>query len=160
MDITALPRIDEHTTSVTAGTGAVWRALATTVEESFGRPRSARYARLVGVADRTASGPRPLAQGSAFPGFRVAEAVPGRELVLVGRHHFSTYALVFRLEETEDGRTRLRAETRARFPGPFGGLYRLLVISSGAHALLTGRLVASARRRAERVRWASPRRSA
>ena len=82
----------------------------------------------------------------------MADAVPGRELVLVGRHHFSTYALVFRLEETTPGRTRLRAETRARFPGPVGALYRLLVISSGAHALLTGRLLAAARRHAERVR--------
>ncbi|WP_405559694.1 hypothetical protein [Streptomyces canus] len=66
----------------------------------------------------------------------MADAVPGRELVLVGRHHFPTYALVFRLEEATPGRTRLRAETRA----------------SGAHALLTGRLPAAARRRAERVR--------
>lgn len=152
MDIAALPRIDEHATPVAAGAGDVWQALGETLEQSFGRPRSARYARLVGVADRTASGPRPLATGSAFPGFRVADAVPGRELVLVGRHHFSTYALVFRLDGIEGGRTRLRAETRARFPGPFGGLYRLLVISSGAHALLTGRLLAAVRRRAERVR--------
>nr|WP_203616342.1 hypothetical protein [Streptomyces sp. SID13726] len=137
---------------VAAEAEAVWRALTETLEESFDRPRSARYGRLVGVADRTASGPRPLTAGSAFPGFRVADAVPGRKLVLVGRHHFSTYALVFRLEETDGGRTRLGAETRARFPGPFGALYRLLVISSGAHALLTGRLVDAARRRAERVR--------
>jgi hypothetical protein len=157
VNIAALPRIDEHATLVAARADEVWHALGETLEQSFGRPRPARYARLVGVADRTASGTRPLAQGSAFPGFRVAEAVPGRELVLLGRHHFSTYALVFRLEELEepaegeDDRTRLRAETRARFPGPFGALYRLLVISSGAHALLTGRLVAAVRRRAEDV---------
>ncbi|MEU0031623.1 hypothetical protein [Streptomyces sp. NPDC006335] len=152
MNIAALPRIDEHTTLVTARADDVWHALGETLEQSFGRPRSTRYARLVGVADRTASGTRPLTRGSAVAGFRVAEAVPGRELALVGRHHFSTYSLVFRLEEAEGGRTRLRAETRARFPGPFGALYRLLVISSGAHALLTGRLVAAVRRRAEDVR--------
>ncbi|MDT0487310.1 hypothetical protein [Streptomyces doebereineriae] len=149
MDIGMLPAVDEHAVIVSATAVKVWHALGETLEQSFGRPR---YARLVGVVDRTASGPRPLAEGSAFPGFRVADAVPGRELVLVGRHHFSTYALVFRLEETTPGRTRLRAETRARFPGPGGALYRLLVISSGAHALLTGRLLAAARRRAERVR--------
>ncbi|MET7736248.1 hypothetical protein ABZT02_33515 [Streptomyces sp. NPDC005402] len=160
MDIAALPRIDEHATLVAARADDVWQALGETLEESFGRPRSARYARLVGVADRTASGPRPLAMGSAFPGFRVADAVPGRQLVLVGRHYFSTYALVFRMEETEGGRMRLRAESRARFPGPGGALYRLLVISSGAHALLTGRLVAAVRHRAERLRWASPTRNA
>ncbi|MFJ9122281.1 hypothetical protein ACIRJO_43110 [Streptomyces sp. NPDC102394] len=149
MNVQELPRIDEHATVVAAGDGAVWHALGESLERSFGRPRSARYARLVGVADRTASGPRPLARGSAFPGFRVADAVPGRELVLVGRHHFSTYALVFRLEAAGSGRTRLRAETRARFPGPGGALYRLLVIGTGAHALLTGRLLATVRRRAE-----------
>ncbi|CAM5665808.1 hypothetical protein [Streptomyces canus] len=152
MNIAALPRIDEHSTVVTAEGGAVWHALGETLERSFGRPRSTRYARLVGVADRTASGPRPLAAGSVFPGFRVAHAAPGRKLVLVGRHHFSTYALVFRVEEAAPGRTRLRAETRARFPGPGGALYRLLVISSGAHALLTGRLLTAVRRRAEQVR--------
>lgn len=152
MNIAALPRIDEHSTPVAVGADEVWQALGETLEQSFGRPRSARYARLVGVADRTASGPRPLAEGSAFPGFRVAAAAPGRELVLVGRHRFSTYALVFRLDGTEGGGTLLRAESRARFPGPFGGLYRLLVISSGAHVLLTGRLLAAVRRRAEQVR--------
>ncbi|WP_030321553.1 hypothetical protein [Streptomyces sp. NRRL B-3229] len=152
MNIPALPRIDEHTTLVQADVGDVWRALCETLEESFGRPRAARYARLVGVADRTASGPRPLAEGSAFPGFRVAEAVRGRDLVLIGRHRFSTYALIFRLEGRDGGRILLRAESRARFPGPFGALYRFLVISSGAHALLTGRLLAGVRRRAGPVR--------
>ncbi|MGW7728362.1 hypothetical protein ACWGJ6_34260 [Streptomyces canus] len=152
MDIGMLPPVDEHAVIVSARVVEVWDALGETLKQSFGRPRSARYARLVGVVDRTASGPRPLAEGSAFPGFRVADAIPGQELVLVGRHHFSTYALVFRLEETSPGRTRLQAETRARFPGPGGALYRLLVISSGAHALLTGRLLATVRRRAEQVR--------
>ncbi|MFI6442382.1 hypothetical protein [Streptomyces sp. NPDC050759] len=151
MDIGVLPPVDEHAVIVSATAVEVWDALGETLEQSFGRPRSARYARLVGVADRTASGTGPLAKGSAFPGFRVADAVPGRKLVLVGRHHFSTYALVFHLE-AEGESTRLRAETRARFPGPGGALYRLLVISSGAHALLTGRLLAAVRRRAEQVR--------
>lgn len=149
MDISALPRVDEHATTIAAEVGDVWRALGETLERSFGRPRSARYARLVGVADRAASGPRPLDKGSAFPGFRVADVEPERKLVLVGRHHFSTYALVFRLAESQDGHTRLRAETRARFPGPGGALYRLLVISSGAHALLIGRLLTAIRQRAE-----------
>lgn len=54
----------------------------------------------------------PLAEGSVFAGFRVVAAVPGRELVLQGSHRFSTYALVFRLDELAPGRSRLRAETR------------------------------------------------
>jgi hypothetical protein len=157
MDVAALPRVDEHTSVVAAEPGDVWQALGETLEGSLNRPRSARYARLVGVADRTASGPRPLAAGSVLPGFRVADATPGRELVLVGRHHFSTYALVLRLDGAGDGRVRLRAETRARFPGPLGALYRLLVVSSGAHGLLTGRLLATIGRRAEQLRQAARR---
>jgi hypothetical protein len=149
VEIAALPQVDERTTVVAASATEVWQGLVETVDGAFGRSRSAGYARLVGCADRTASGPRPLAQGSTVPGFRVASAEPGRELVLIGRHHFSTYALVFRLEEAGDGRTRLRAETRARFPGPGGALYRLLVIGSGGHALVTGRLLTAVRRRAE-----------
>lgn len=148
MTISALPRIDEHTTLVQADVDDVWEALCETLENAFGRPRAARYARLVGVADRTASGPRPLAEGSAFPGFRVAAARPGRELVLTGRHHFSTYALIFRLDQTGDGHVRLRAESRARFPGPGGALYRLLVIGTGAHATGVRQMLATVRRRA------------
>lgn len=91
----------------------------------------------------------PLAEGSVFAGFRVVTAVPGRELVLQGSHRYSTYALVFRLDELAPGRSRLRAETRAVFPGPAGGLYRLLVIGTGGHAVGVRRLLSGIRRRAE-----------
>jgi hypothetical protein len=156
MDITALPYVDEHATVVSAEADAVWCGIGHALDGSF----TPGYARLVGCADRTASGPRPLGEGSTVPGFRVAGAEPGRELVLVGRHRFSTYALVFRLEDAGPGRTRLRAETRARFPGPAGGLYRLLVIRTGGHAVLTGRLLTAIGRQAEQVRSANPRKSA
>jgi hypothetical protein len=149
MQIPSLPYRDEHTTVVAAGADDVWRSLGDTLDRSFSRPGANRYARLVGCADRTASGPRPLAEGSTFPGFRVATAVPGRELVLVGRHRFSSYALVFRLEPAGPGRSRLTAETRATFPGPAGGLYRLLVLGTGGHAVGVRRLLAAVRRRAE-----------
>jgi hypothetical protein len=46
-------------------------------------------------------------------GFRVALSTPVRELAYVGHHPFSTYALIFHLDEADRGRTRLRAETRA-----------------------------------------------
>ncbi|MGW0336955.1 hypothetical protein ACWD0J_34865 [Streptomyces sp. NPDC003011] len=148
MEHATLPHVDEHTTVVAAAADAVWLAVGDVLDHSLGSGRAVRYARLVGCADRTASGPRPLAEGSALPGFRVAAAVPGRRLVLVGRHHFATYALVLRLDEAGPGRVRLRAETRARFPGPFGALYRLLVIGTG-HAVLMRRLLSAIRGRAE-----------
>ncbi|MEU9556858.1 hypothetical protein [Streptomyces fumanus] len=149
MDITALPYVDEHGTEVEAPPEAVWRALGEALDGAFSGAGATAYARLVGCADRSASGPRPPAPGSAFPGFRVAAADPGRELVLIGRHRFSTYALAFRLDPVGP-RTRVRAETRGRFPGPFGALYRLLVIGSGGHAVGVPRLLAGVRRRAER----------
>ncbi|MEU9877867.1 hypothetical protein [Streptomyces phaeochromogenes] len=148
MQIPSLPYRDEHTTVVAAGADDVWRSLGDTLDRSFSRPGANRYARLVGCADGTASGPRPLAEGSTVPGFRVATAVPGRELVLVGRHRFSSYALIFRLEPAGPGRSRLTAETRATFPGPAGGLYRLLVLGTGGHAVGVRRLLAAVRRRA------------
>lgn len=146
MEIATLPYVDEHATVIAADAEAVWRGIGDVLDHSSLEPG---YARLVGCADLTASGPRPLAEGSTVPGFRVLSADRGRELVLIGRHHFSTYALVFRLDEAGPGRTRLRAETRARFPGPGGGLYRLLVIRTGGHAVLTGRLLSAIRREAE-----------
>ncbi|MCZ4515217.1 hypothetical protein O3Q52_45320 [Streptomyces sp. ActVer] len=149
MQIPSLPYRDEHTTVVAAGADDVWRSLGDTLDRSFSRPGANRYARLVGCADRTASGPRPLAEGSTIPGFRVAAALPGRELVLGGRHRFSSYALIFRLEPAGPGRSRLTAETRATFPGPAGGLYRLLVLGTGGHAVGVRRLLAAVRRRAE-----------
>ncbi|WP_427919888.1 hypothetical protein [Streptomyces sp. cg40] len=149
MEVDALPRVDEHATVVAAGVDEVWRALTETLDRTCSRPGAARYARLVGCVDRAVAGPRPLAEGSAFPGFRVVGAVPGEELVLRGSHRFSVYAFVFRLDELAPGRTRLRAETRAVFPGPAGAVYRLLVIGSGGHAAGVRRLLAGIRRRAE-----------
>jgi len=149
MDMAALPYIDEHATVVAAEADDVWRGLGETLDRSFSRSGAAGYARLVGCADRTASGPRPLAEGSTFPGFRVVAAVPGRELVLEGRHRFSSYALIFRLEDVSPGRSRLRAETRAAFPGLAGGLYRRLVIGTGGHVVAVRRLLLAIRRRSE-----------
>ncbi|MFF2066708.1 hypothetical protein ACFVWZ_33725 [Streptomyces sp. NPDC058200] len=147
MQTASLPYIDEHAKVIAAGADDVWRGLGDTLDRSFSRPGMALYARLVGSADRTASGPRPLAEGSTFPGFRVAAAVPGRELVLEGRHRFSSYALIFRLEHVGPGRSRLRAESRAAFPGVAGRCYRALVIGTGGHVVGMRRLLSAIRRR-------------
>lgn len=149
MEIASLPYVDEHATVIAVGADDVWRGLGETLDRSFSRPGMAGYARLVGSADRTASGPRPLAEGSTFPGFRVVAAVPGRELVIEGRHRFSSYALIFRLEHVGPGRSRLRAESRAAFPGLAGGLYRRLVVGTGGHVVGMRRLLSAVRRRSE-----------
>ena len=116
----ALPHVDDHTTVVEAAPDVLWRALCEVLDRSGARPGATGYARLVGCTDRAATGPRPLAAGSALPGFHVTSALPDRELVLEGGHRFSSYALVFRIERTGRGRSALTAETRAVFPGATG----------------------------------------
>jgi hypothetical protein len=111
-----------------------------------------RIGRLVGCVDTESSGPRPLATGSAVPGFHVDRADPERELALVGAHRFSDYALVFLLAVDDEGGTLLRAETRAAFPGLEGRLYRTLVIGTRIHVLVTRRLLKATKLSAERRR--------
>lgn len=150
MDTDSLPFLDEHVTVIAAPVDDVWRVLSETFERSFSRRGASGYARLVGAADRTASGPRPLAVGSTLPGFRVVDAVVGRRLALQGRHRFSTYALTFRLEPEDLAQTRLRAESRAVFPGVTGGVYRALVVGTGGHVLGMRRLLSAVRDRCDR----------
>ncbi|MFF1509300.1 hypothetical protein [Streptomyces sp. NPDC058326] len=143
--MSALPFVDEHAVVVDAGAEELWQRLLVRVERSLSRESGARYARLVRAEPRGSGGARPIAEGSEFPGFRVAAVVPGRELALRGGHRFSSYSLVFRIEELTEGRCRLRAETRAVFPGAAGWVYRLLVIRSGGHALGMRRMLAGYR---------------
>ncbi|GHF83811.1 hypothetical protein GCM10018783_62860 [Streptomyces griseosporeus] len=143
----ALPFVDAHTAEVAADAGTVWQTLGAALDRSFSGGRSTAVARLLGCADAAPSGPRPLVRGATVGGFRVTAADPGRELALLGRHRFSTYALVFRLEEAGEGRTRVRAETWARFPGPAGAVYRALVIGTGGHKVAVRRMLTSLERR-------------
>ena len=145
-----LPHVDEHSTSIAAPPDTTWDALLRAVEGSFASGASSRGARLLGCDDTKASGPRPLAAGSAFPGFHVETAQHPRELALVGNHRFSDYALIFRLDEGDDSGTTLRAETRAAFPGLKGRAYRAAVIGTRMHVLVTRRLLAATKRSAER----------
>ncbi len=145
-----LPHIDDHSLTVDAGRQATWSALLHVAEATMSGAGAPRYARLVGCADTEATGPRPLAPGSAFPGFHVSAAEEPAELALAGSHRFSDYALIFRLEEQPGGGTRLRAETRATFPGLKGTLYKALVIGTRLHVVATRRVLGATKRRAER----------
>jgi len=149
-EVERLPYVDEHSLVVAAGREEAWGSLLRVVEASDSSGAAPRFARIVGCADVSASGPRPLAEGSALPGFHVAVATTPVELALAGSHRFSDYALVFRLDSLEDGRTRVRAETRAEFPGLKGGVYRALVIGTRMHVLVTRRMLAGVKRNAER----------
>jgi hypothetical protein len=145
---TALPWVDEHAIEIDAPAAVVWPALLRTVERMTAGGAAPRYARVVGCADTEPGGPRPLEVGSTVPGFHVAALSPARLLVLAGSHHFSDYALVFRLEALGGVRTRLVAETRADFPGLKGRAYRSLVIGTRMHVLAVNRVLRGAARRA------------
>ena len=104
----------------------------------------------LGCADTAAGGPRPLAPGSTLPGFHVAEVSSPRKLVLLGSHRYSRYELAFVIEDLDFGHSRLRAETRAEFPGLKGTIYKSLVIGSRIHVLVTRRILTAVARRASR----------
>jgi len=146
-----LSRVDEHSTSVEASPDATWDALLRVVGGSFASTRSERVARVLGCEDVAPAGPVPLSSGSVIPGFHVAVAERPHELALLGRHRFSDYALIFRLDDLGGTRTRLRAETRAEFPGLKGRLYRALVIGSRGHVVAVRRLLGATRQRAVRT---------
>jgi hypothetical protein len=148
-DPDALPFVDEHGVEIAAPPEVVWESLCRVADGSFSSPATGRVARLLGCEQTAGSGPRPLAEGSTTPGFAVARAEPGAELALVGRHRYSEYALVFHLAGKGE-MTRLRAETRACFPGTAGRLYRAAVIGTRGHVLVTMRLLNAVKRRAER----------
>lgn len=151
-DVSGLTPLDEHAVVIDAAGADVWPLLLDTVDRAFSRPGAAAYARAVGSTDAGAGGPRPLARGSTVPGFRVVSMTPGSEVVLVGRHRFSSYALILRLTAEAAGRSRLRAESRAEFPGLLGGGYRLLVVRSGGHVIAVRRLLRGVKQRAESAR--------
>jgi hypothetical protein len=141
MQVAQLPFVDEHAALIAAPSNDVWSALVQTVERTFTQPGAAHYARAVGCTPAAASGPRPLAEGSTFPGFRVALVVAEKTLVLEGQHHFSNYSLHFELEPVDANTTRLRATTRAEVPGKLGRVYRLLVIDSRFHVFAMRRML-------------------
>ena len=141
-----LPFVDERRTLVAAPAAAVWRELARQFADP-GRSVGQAYVHLVGNEPRRASG-RMFDQGASVPGFQVGGVEPEHWVRLVGRHRFSRYALVFRLDARPDG-TLLRAETYAEFPGLQGTVYRGLVISPGGHGVIVDRMLRAIRRRAE-----------
>lgn len=151
-----LPHIDEHRVEIEAPPAAAWSALLRVLDGSFDSASTSKFARLLGCADTAASGPRPLTDGSTVPGFHVEAAKHNSELALRGRHRFSDYALIFRLDELNGDCTRLRAETRAVFPGLRGAAYKALVIGTRGHVLVTRRLLNAVKRRANSTAQPTP----
>src|SRR5690625_635700 len=126
-----LPYIDEHTVRVDAPRQPVWTALQRYVTSLL---RGAESNPLVALL-----GPDPRA------GFAVAESTEQQRLILVGRHRFSRYQLVFELTDDPGGGTLLHARSYAAFPGLHGRAYRALVIGTGLHVVATNYMLRAIR---------------
>ena len=146
--IESLPPVDEHEVDVRATEAQTWDALIDTLPRIIGGPLVRVFGPVWRLEHTEAAGDLGTT-GSTLPGFVVARAVRPAVLGLLGQHRFSRYALVFRIEKTDTG-VRLRAETRAEFPGASGRVYRALVIGTRGHVVAVRRMLASVRRRAER----------
>jgi hypothetical protein len=144
-----LPRLDEHAVDVAAPPEAVWDAVRRVLGGAFDATPARWAARLVGCAPAAASGWDRAAVGASVPGFAVVTAQRPHLLVVAGRHRFSRYGIVFRIEPAGRG-ARCRAESRAAFPGLLGALYRQAVVGSGGHVLGVRRLLRQVARTAER----------
>ena len=90
---------------------------------------------------------RSYADGLTGRFFTVDRSEPPTEVSLTGRHPFSRYRLDFTVVPAGE-RALLSAVTHAAFPGLHGRVYRMLVISSGAHERLTRRMLRSIAARA------------
>jgi hypothetical protein len=126
---------------VAAPPADVWDALIWWV----GRPSSAvtrNGAVVLGCVPAAQAG-RAGEEGSTIPGFTVERSVAPAELLLVGRHRFSRYSLQFLVDELGPNRSRLRAVTRAEFPGVAGRAYRAMVIGTRFHVLGVRRILAT-----------------
>jgi hypothetical protein len=145
-----LPLLDEHVVRTSADSERVWRALPAALSAAFAHTRGSALARLLGCRDRGDGEQFAAVEGATIPGFRAARVDPPRELSLEGRHRFARYALAFRVVPRADGAS-IHAVTRAEFPGLHGALYRIVVVGSGGHSIVTKRILKSIARRAERA---------
>lgn len=144
-----LPPIDEHSIEIDATAETSWAALFPTLNRAFDGTLSRRIAGVLDSRELEASGDLHH-PGGTLPGFVVARAVAPVMLALMGAHRFSEYALVFRIDLLPGQRSRVRAETRARFPGAEGALYRTAVIRTRMHVVVVRSMLRALRRRAER----------
>ncbi|WP_026536064.1 hypothetical protein [Arthrobacter sp. H14] len=145
-----LPHIDEHAIDIAASPDAVWPAVILTIQRAFSGAAGKGLARLLGCDSTGVSDCSLVVLGNTFPGFKVEAIERPKLIALTGRHRFSEYALIFRIDEI-GGRTRCRAESRARFPNWYGRLYRAAVIGSLGHQILVRRMLRGIRRAAEQT---------
>jgi hypothetical protein len=128
-----LPFVDAYARGAAATPDRTWAALEQYVERLTTSSHRV-LSRVLGTVPRS--------------GFEVIASSPPSEIVLAGRHRFSTYRLVFRVEPDDDG-SRLHAITYAAFPGLHGRAYRTMLMLSTGHRRATEHMLRAVTRRAE-----------
>jgi hypothetical protein len=128
-----LPFVDEYSRDVAAAPEQTWAALHDYVARLTTSSHGILF-RVLGTEPRS--------------GFEVVGTDPPREIVLSGRHRFSTYRLVFRVDPHGDA-SRLRALTYAQFPGLRGRAYRTALMVSTGHRRATEKMLRTVAGRAE-----------
>jgi hypothetical protein len=135
------PALDDAT-ELAVGIDAAWEALVATLDRSLVRKAPSEQLARTRLTPAPADAPR----------FQVAAVSPPVELVLEGRDRKGTYALVFRLDEVDPGRTVVWAESRGNGPGAADAVQRLLILVSGGQVSGIRGLLRSVRKRAEGTR--------
>ncbi|HKJ36195.1 MAG TPA: hypothetical protein VKA36_06480 [Solirubrobacterales bacterium] len=143
-----LTPIDEHSVEVDAPAEAAWAALFPTLSQTLDGRIQRRLSSWLDARDQVAEGDLHH-PGGTLPNFVVARAVAPVMLALMGQHRFANYALVFRVDLLPGQRCRVRAETRALFPGAGGRLFKLTIIGGRIHVLSVRRILRRVRKRAE-----------
>ncbi len=145
--VEGLRRVDTHGFRTLARPETVMAKLGAILQVAFGSRRARLLARVLRCQNRAPTRPFVLEPGAELAGFRVVRA-DAEEVVLAGQHRFSRYGLIFRAGRMAEGAS-VSAETRAEFPGILGKIYRVFVISSGAHDRVMRRLMGKLKRRVE-----------
>jgi hypothetical protein len=140
--------IDVRSVEVGASSVRCWRGVIDVMSRSADGPGARVFVAGIGCADRGSIG-EPDEVGAAFPGFHVVRSEPPFLWGLEGSHRFSTYSLEFRVGSAGAARSTVQAESRARFHGLPGTLYRTAIIGTGGHAFSVGRVLARVKAAAE-----------
>lgn len=145
-----LPAIDEHAVEIEASADQAWEALLEVVRAKLGGRLAEQAARSLGCEATASEGEDFEHPGGTLPGFVVSRSIPPVMLAMLGEHRYSAYALVFRIDLLGEDRCRLRAETRAKFPGRKGRIYKALVIGSHGHVFTVMRVLRAVKKQAEK----------
>jgi hypothetical protein len=148
VESTTLPLIDVRSVDVEASSVCCWRAVIDVMSRSVDGPAARIFVAGISCADRRSSG-NPDEVGAAFPGFHVVRSEPPFLWGLEGSHRVSTYSLEFRIDTIGPARCAVHAESRARFLGLPGTLYRTAVVGTGGHAFAVGLLLSRIKAAAE-----------